>query len=635
MKEEDRKKFYAYKDNETNKDTYFDGNSPHISDNLDDLGYFVDKSFPSQNIFNIKNENISEEEKEKKIEKIISSVISKDNGQYSYVRKRLLDGTYIFKRLSILTKENKQYKNNPQIYWNQNLYNQNNNNKIYEKAYLKQGRIGDCYFIAFLNGLMNFQPDRYFNLFGDCFFEIGYIEFNFYNEEKKEFKKVFVDDYILVDTSFKPNIPVFSRVYKCIFGISQLIEKAFAKLLKKNYYDALDGHMEKNKFMKYLTGLEPIDLDPSLLTNSFQKTLLANIILKNLKNFNVLIGGSDLEKLYDKKIKGTHMFTINKFFNLNQIELLDPHLNIEKEYLFEKKEKFYIDENGKYPVYDCGKILIDLDKFVNSFILLRICPFKEVDYTNKEKDLFIQYKIEYGLIANDYRKPYGLFDYMGINNSSKALLYSLILGNNKGENFIEELYELFVEFGTRNNQFVYLINLYTNLINNSLYTILYNQIMKYDVEREQIERREKEDTEKKKREEKEKKERDEREKREREERERVIYYIDIERENRERKEREKREREERERKERERKEREKREREERERKEREKREREEREERERKEREYENHINELAKKAINGDFGDGEERKRRLGGEYKRVQNRVNEILGHPFRYKI
>ena len=41
------------------------------------------------------------------------------------------------------------------------------------------------------------------------------------------------------------------------------------------------------------------------------------------------------------------------------------------------------------------------------------------------------------------------------------------------------------------------------------------------------------------------------------------------------------------------------------------------------------------KKSINGDFGDGEEKKRRLGGEYKRVQNRVNEILGHPFRYKI
>ena len=38
---------------------------------------------------------------------------------------------------------------------------------------------------------------------------------------------------------------------------------------------------------------------------------------------------------------------------------------------------------------------------------------------------------------------------------------------------------------------------------------------------------------------------------------------------------------------------------------------------------------------INGKYGNGEVRKRKLGAEYKEVQNKVNEIKGCSFRYKI
>ena len=61
-----------------------------------------------------------------------------------------------------------------------------------------------------------------------------------------------------------------------------------------------------------------------------------------------------------------------------------------------------------------------------------------------------------------------------------------------------------------------------------------------------------------------------------------------------------------------------------------------REEHERRRREeHERHINDLADRAIRGEFGNGETRKRLLGAEYKEVQNKVNEKLGNSYRYKI
>ena len=46
-------------------------------------------------------------------------------------------------------------------------------------------------------------------------------------------------------------------------------------------------------------------------------------------------------------------------------------------------------------------------------------------------------------------------------------------------------------------------------------------------------------------------------------------------------------------------------------------------------------IEELAKKVINGDYGNGEVRRNKLGVIYPIVQNRVNEILGYTHRYDI
>ena len=44
-------------------------------------------------------------------------------------------------------------------------------------------------------------------------------------------------------------------------------------------------------------------------------------------------------------------------------------------------------------------------------------------------------------------------------------------------------------------------------------------------------------------------------------------------------------------------------------------------------------IENLARRVINGEFGNGQERRNRLGNLFPAVQNRVNEILGFPKRY--
>ena len=58
------------------------------------------------------------------------------------------------------------------------------------------------------------------------------------------------------------------------------------------------------------------------------------------------------------------------------------------------------------------------------------------------------------------------------------------------------------------------------------------------------------------------------------------------------------------------------------------------EDRRRREQEHRNHIEDLARRVMRGEFGNGRERERRLGGLFHEVQNKVNEMCGCRFRYK-
>lgn len=322
---EEIEKLNGYLDKD--KDRYFDGITPCFSSNIDEEGFFEDKNY------SYKNQVI-----EKYINKHIELYFKDYKGDIEEL-KTTLRKSYKFKRLSKIIKEKEAQKNYksypyPDLKKN-NCYYETVMSKIKKSENFKiiQGQLGDSFLISFLNGLREFQPKKFFDILGDCLFEIGYIEFNFYIEEKGAWKKVFVDDYILVNESFEDS-PIFSKIEKPdnenIYGIFQLLEKALAKVLKQDLF-VLDGDIEKTKYMKYLTGKTPRDINPKEISSDYSKELLANIIQKNIQKNNVLTCGGYLKELYnydqwkDKK----HMFTVVSFTKKKDLELRDPNEKID------------------------------------------------------------------------------------------------------------------------------------------------------------------------------------------------------------------------------------------------------------------------------------------------------------------
>jgi len=496
MSKEEQEKMYEYLDKD--KDKYFDGITPNISKNRDEEGYFKDNNYSFVS--------------EKTIEKYINL------GSDTYIQyKNQHRNYYKFKRLSkiIKNKYTKKYYTNNYPYPNLQK-NSSDYNKIAEiikkeemgKDYkIIQGEIGDCYLIAFLNGFMKFQGNKFFGLLGDCFFEIGYIEFNFYFLKGKNYlrKKVFVDDYILVDECYNDS-PVFCSIKRpnneeSIYGIFQLIEKALSKANKKDFF-VLDGGLIKTQYMKYLTGLKPQDIFPNELSDEDSEELLSNIIDKNVKKNNVLMAGIDKKILYnnDKFKDAKHAFTIDGFVSKNEIKLRDPS---ERIYNWEELDNNFI----KYGKDKKDLIGININKFKNSTFLLRICPFEDIDYTDKEKKL-INYEENYlpenSKEIEETSKCKEFLDYLGIDSLLRYKFFR-IFENNMQEG-IENLLEYFVIFGTRKYQFEYLTNSFLYLLPNDFLLVKEKNML---LEKKKEKKRKEEEEEKKRKEEEEEKKRKE------------------------------------------------------------------------------------------------------------------------------
>ena len=158
MSNEEQGKMYEYLDKD--KEKYFDGITPNISKNRDKEGYFKDNNYSFVS--------------EKTIEKYINL------GSDTYIQyKNQHRQYYKFKRLSkiIKNKYTKKYYPYPNLQKNSSDYNKIaktiKNEEMGKDYKIIQGEIGDCYLIAFLNGFMKFQGNKFFGLLGDCFFEIG------------------------------------------------------------------------------------------------------------------------------------------------------------------------------------------------------------------------------------------------------------------------------------------------------------------------------------------------------------------------------------------------------------------------------------------------------------------------------
>lgn len=147
---------------------------------------------------------------------------------------------------------------------------------------LNQNSLGDCYLISFLRGLMEFQKERYWKLFGACFPEIGYYEIYFFNE-KKENVLIYVDDYIIVDNQLKPYFASLDEKSKFGVGRSILIEKAYAKL--NGSYFNINGSYQIGDPLFYFTGFKSLNI---YNLNSYNNEDLYATIKEHIKAKDVI-----------------------------------------------------------------------------------------------------------------------------------------------------------------------------------------------------------------------------------------------------------------------------------------------------------------------------------------------------------
>ena len=284
-----------------------------------------------------------------------------------------------------------------------------------------------------------------------------------------------------------------------IYGIFQLIEKALSKANKKDFF-VLDGGLIKTQYMKYLTGLKPQDIFPNELSDEDSEELLANIIDKNVKKNNVLMAGIDKKILYnnDKLTDEMHAFTIDGFVSKNEIKLRDPLKRINN---WEELDNNFI----KYGKDKKDLIGININKFKNSAFLLRICPFEDIDYTDKEKKI-INYEENYlpehrKKEIEETNKCKEFLDYLGIDSLLRYKFFRIF--ENNMEEGIENLLEYFVIFGTRKYQFEYLTNSFLYLLPNDFLLVKEKNMLLEKKKREEEERRRRREEEERRRKEEE------------------------------------------------------------------------------------------------------------------------------------
>ena len=267
-------------------ENYFDNKYPYFPSDCDK---FVDKYFPPDKNSILNEDNINSSNKN-----------TKDYGNFKKLIEDIKNGNYVFKRLSELV--------NPKLTKNYKEIN----------PYIHQGSVGDCLLISFLNALQRVHKDKYLKLFGNCDPTMGYYEFYFYDERITEFRKVFVDYFILVDSTF--NDPKFCKISGIRYGIFQLIEKAFAKLKGDYFTLCIEGG--SIDYIKYLTGLDSILISKYDINLSNWQNIqdLKSFIMNNLSEHNIIIFGAYESELYNLNINGAHAYEL--LFYIKEITLI-------------------------------------------------------------------------------------------------------------------------------------------------------------------------------------------------------------------------------------------------------------------------------------------------------------------------
>jgi hypothetical protein len=178
----------------------------------------------------------------------------------------------------------------------------------YEKIFIKQGYLGNCYFISSLNSIIQ-NPKLLSKIIGPFSEEFGMFSFNFY---RNKWINVIVDDSI----PFENEEPIFCSTDSTNDKWVYLVEKAFAKLNRN--YENLDGGSSLNSFID-LTGGNSTQYD--LKTMKMDVDQVMNC-LKLVHKENWFVNCSSVEKDLGNGIPPDHAYTILNIDN-SSIEIYD------------------------------------------------------------------------------------------------------------------------------------------------------------------------------------------------------------------------------------------------------------------------------------------------------------------------
>ena len=136
------------------------------------------------------------------------------------------------------------------------------NNKDDDDKKILQGKLGNCYFIAYLYILKKYHYDVFISLIKDYEVKNGHVEIVFYIEEKnkRERKIVVVDDFIPFIKGDNKYILLFPHYknYKLIkYRVYLLLEKAYAKINGMNF--CIDGDKKEHYMYDYMVALAGVD----------------------------------------------------------------------------------------------------------------------------------------------------------------------------------------------------------------------------------------------------------------------------------------------------------------------------------------------------------------------------------------
>lgn len=287
--------------------------------------------------------------------------------------------------------------------------------------------LGNDFILTILQGILKFQPEKYFKLLGGCFPEIGYYEFNFIEDRKI----VFVDDYLPISRLsclYFSSLPMNERF---TIGINLIFEKACAK------YAGCYFNMEfSQKYFRRMFQISNL-LGFSLNTISIDK------ISSNLNKNNILICYADEENdFHVEGLEPLQYYLIKSVESMNIIKLNDLlgneriiRINDLKKYFSLKMLSFEVEN----PIEINDEDFED-DAERNMYIL---------DQYEKKEDGQIDYN-------KYYKQAKGLLDSINIKNDLKKSFFEKYKNNN--EKGLYDIFNAFITSGTRKSSFMSLVN---------------------------------------------------------------------------------------------------------------------------------------------------------------------------------